>query len=77
MGDYITALDAAAQIGMSPARFASLLREKRDALPVEINREALAGNPGAIFAPLALDNFYAGKHNRSISLEYLKIHRID
>jgi hypothetical protein len=37
MDDYISALDAAKQIGMEPERFATVLRELRDRLPTEIN----------------------------------------
>jgi len=76
MDDYISASDAAIQIGMSPARFASLLMNKRDILPTEINNTALANNPFAIFASKALEKFYAGNPT-AINLCYLKIHRLD
>ncbi|MDR0476380.1 MAG: hypothetical protein LBH14_00350 [Desulfobulbaceae bacterium] len=77
MSDYITVLDAAAQIEMSPERFANLLREKRDVLPVEINHEALANNPYAMFAGRALEKFYEGIPGQGIGLFALKIHRLD
>lgn len=76
MDDYITALDAAAIIGMSPARFALFLMNNRNILPTELNQDALSGNPGAIFAPRALEKFYAGNPT-AIGLIYLKIHRLD
>ena len=37
--DYITALDAAKRLKMSPARFAELLRKERGRLPLEVNYE--------------------------------------
>jgi len=76
MDDYISASDAATQIGMSPARFANLLMNRRDILPTEINNTALANNPFAIFASKALEKFYAG-NPAAINLCYLKIHRLD
>lgn len=37
--DYISVLEAAKIVKMSPSRFANLLREEREQLPVELNYE--------------------------------------
>ena len=74
---YITALDAAAQIQMSPARFANLLRENRDALPIQIDHGAIHARGGFFLGgdAHALNRFYTGIGNDF--LHSLKIHRLD
>lgn len=77
MDDYITVLAAAAEINMSPASFANLLRRSRDVLPLEINYKALAKNAFILSPSKALEGFYQGGEKASISLELLKIHLLD
>lgn len=77
--DYIPALEAAEVLQMSPGRFADLLRKERDRLPVEIDYDGeLLDNPFAMFAPRALERFYAGElADPAGFLWCLKIHRLD
>ena len=77
MSDYINALEAAKLMGMSPGRFAVVLRQNKDALPVEIDYDALEDNPVALFAPRQLDKFYTGEQTNPAFLQWLKIHRLD
>ena len=79
MKDYISLVDAAAQIGMSPARFADLVREKRDVLPVEMDWDmgrklCQRGHLHIVGHPL--DDFYIRARSGEI-IYYLKIHRLD
>lgn len=76
--DYIPALKAAKMLQMSPGRFAGLLRKERERLPVKIDYDgALRDNPYAMFAPQALERFYAGDPASDDFLDKLKIHHMD
>jgi len=74
IGDYITAADAAQEIGMSPMRFLALLRKERDRLPIEAN--ALAIELAGAFILGTIEQVFYDK-GINVNLNFIKIHRLD
>lgn len=73
-GEYITATDAAKEIGMSPIRFQALLRQERGRLPIEKNDLALE-----LSGRFIMGSIEAAFYDRGVNIEtdFIKIHRLD
>ncbi len=83
--DYISVLEAAKIVKMSPSRFANLLREEREQLPVELNYELVnqLGNYHAQrgFSLKINDNWLEKIYDKGFDMvghfPILMIHRLD
>lgn len=76
MSEYISALEAASELAVSPTRFAIILQQNKLLIPVEVDRAKV--NPGLLmFAPRAIENFYADPIPNAGIVQNLKIHRLD